>query len=174
MKEYYLYAIVVEKLIWGELPVHKGNHYEIHAIPVELGEPEEDVVNGYIWGLRCEEAERYGCPKSFCANCAEESGDCDCEEPDFYEEDYSEFVERLSSFHAVKYDPTNIDHVCCPGAEKYRDIALKLEIEHKENVERIKCELLREFNKAEQLRLQLKVAEDRISRLNKELAALEE
>lgn len=174
MKEYYLYAIVVEKLIWGELPVHKGNHYEIHAIPSELGKSEEYTVAEYIWELRCHEAEGYGCPKSVCSNCIEESGDCDCEEPDFYEEDYGEFVERHSSFRAVKYDPANIDHVCCPGAEKYRDITLKLEMEHKEKVERIKGELLREFNKAEQLKLQLKVAEDRVSRLNKELAALEE
>lgn len=122
MKEHYLYAIVVENRIWGELSVCAGNHYEIHAIQAEAGKSEEDTVQKYIWELQCECADSYGQPERYeCENCGEPAEDCECGATYCEEEDYSEFVENNSCYRAEKYDPSNIDHVLCPGAEEYRD-----------------------------------------------------
>jgi hypothetical protein len=119
---HYLYAIVVENSIWGELSVCKGNHYEIHAIGVESDKSEEDTVSSYIWELKCECADGYGSPEQDnCNNCGAEEDACECGDRDCEEEDYGDFVERESSARWVKYDPTNIDHVLCNGAESYRD-----------------------------------------------------
>lgn len=146
--EHYLYAIVVENRIWGELPVCSGNHYEIHAIDKVAGEEERDTVSRYVWEMRCEEAADCS-GELHCTNCGEEEGNCECDEPEYEEmQEYSEIVEDNSSARWVKYDPTNIDHVLCTGAERYRDT---------EERDRILLERKREDKVAEIGRAQSKV-----------------
>jgi hypothetical protein len=156
-QEIYLYVILLEHRIYNTPEVHRATHWKVHAIPVEKGKSEGETVEDYIWELRCELADSYGFPHT------EED-----EEWDFI---YPGFVESNSDARFVKYDPSNIKHVMCPGALSYRDEAQYRALIIKEEKRRKEAGLVRLKSKISDTELELKRLRDLADKLEMEIRA---
>lgn len=165
MSEFYLYALWIGH---GTPPrsVHRGNHYEVHAVAVEEGKTEEDTVHDYVWEIQKERAEGYA--RFFNAPNTE---DYDCEE-DYdidYEEAWGEFAESFISWNAVKFDLSNAEHRALPGAQKYLSRSFLLEME----MEQVHARLDREIKKVYELQAVITEATAKKNSVLHEMSALQ-
>ncbi len=146
--------------------VSPGNGYEIWAAETE------DLLLKDIWEEQCQLADGNGQPDNHCDN--DNEGECEeycvCEVP---EDDYSEWVQNETYFYFFPYNPSNIQHVICKGAEEYRDTSAIAEYHKQNRIKDLRNMFNRTNNELDDLDLRIATLSNSLASITKELEELE-